>query len=93
MTSFIAASATGSNFVGANFVAWATLAAMLWVAWHLLVSAVFPWRACRWCEGGKKRSSSGRHWRDCRHCTGTGKRIRAGRRLWKAMAARQRGRH
>lgn len=89
---FIAASAASANFVGANFIAWAILAVMLWAAWYLLVCAIFPWRACRWCDGGKKRSSSGRHWRDCWHCAGSGKRIRVGRRLGKAMADRSRSR-
>lgn len=90
---FIAASATGANFLGANVVTWAILAAMLWAVWQLLVCAVFPWRACQHCEGGKKRTSSGRHWRDCRHCKGTGKQIRFGKRLWKAMATHYRSHH
>lgn len=93
VTVFIAASATGSNFVGSNFIAWAIIAAILWGAGYLLVCAVFPWRACRWCDGGKKRSSSRRHWRDCRHCHGSGKRIRFGKRLWKVMAPRLHSRH
>lgn len=84
---FIAADATGSNLI-----TWAILAAVLWVAWYLVVCAAFPWRVCRWCDGGKKRSLSRRHWRDCHHCAGTGKRARFGRRLWAAVAGRDRSR-
>lgn len=82
--------AIGANVAGSDVAVWVILAAMLWVAWYLLACAVFPWRACRWCDGGKKRGPSRRNWRDCRHCTGTGKRARFGRWLWKAMANRDR---
>lgn len=92
VTLLIAASTMGLNSFGANLLAWAILAALLWTGWYLLVCAIFPWRACRWCDGGKKRSSSGRHWRDCWHCAGSGKRIRTGRRMGKAMANRSRSR-
>ena len=45
--------------------------------------AVWPFRACRHCDGiGKRRSPSGRAWRYCRHCDGTGGKLRLGRRIW-----------
>ncbi|MGH3940772.1 MAG: hypothetical protein ACRDTG_19470 [Pseudonocardiaceae bacterium] len=90
MTLLIIASATDPSFVVANLIAWAVLAALLWGGWYLLTCAIFPWRTCRWCEGGKKRSSSGKQWRDCRHCSGSGKQIRTGRRLGKAITTRSR---
>lgn len=45
--------------------------------------AIWPYAACRKCEGsGRRRSPSGRAWRTCRRCDGSGSRVRLGRRLW-----------
>lgn len=87
VTPFIAAGSSDSNLA-----AWAVLAVVLWAGWYLLVCAAYPWRACRWCEGGKKRDSSRKHWRDCRHCRGTGRRARIGRQFWTRLGRRPRGR-
>lgn len=54
--------------------------------------AVWPFVACRRCEGtGKRRSPSGRAWRPCRSCTGSGRRVRVGRRLLEAITSRSSG--
>ncbi|MFC7622462.1 hypothetical protein [Microlunatus sp. GCM10028923] len=43
---------------------------------------IWPFSACRRCDGsGKRRSPSGRAWRDCGRCKGTGKRLRLGWRI------------
>jgi hypothetical protein len=45
--------------------------------------AVWPFAACRRCDGsGKRRSPSGKAWRPCGRCDGSGKRIRLGRHIW-----------
>lgn len=77
----IAASASDSNLA-----AWTVLAVLLWAGWYLIACAVYPWRVCTWCEGGRKRDSSGRNWRNCRHCSGSGRRPRAGRQVWRALS-------
>lgn len=69
-----------------NLAAWALLAVLVWAGWYLLACALFPWRACTWCDGGKRRDSSRQHWRDCRHCAGSGRRPRIGRRVWTALS-------
>jgi DnaJ-class molecular chaperone len=44
---------------------------------------LWPFRACRRCDGaGKHRSPSGRAFRYCHRCKGTGARLRLGRRVW-----------
>jgi len=44
---------------------------------------VWPFAACRLCDGaGRRRSPSGRAWRYCHRCKGTGARLRIGRRAW-----------
>ncbi|MGH3797124.1 MAG: hypothetical protein ACRDSP_19810 [Pseudonocardiaceae bacterium] len=86
MTHVLAAGAIDSNLIS-----WAVVAVLLGSGWYLMVCALFPWRACAWCDGGKKRNSSGRSWRDCRHCDGTGRRARVGRLLLTAMSNRHRG--
>ncbi|SFQ68929.1 hypothetical protein SAMN05421810_11312 [Amycolatopsis arida] len=48
---------------------------------YLLTVAMWPYRACGGCQGGKVRSPSGRHWRPCRRCGGTGRRRRWGAHL------------
>lgn len=70
--------ATGPDFPWGT----ATLVAVLWLAGYVIACAVWPWTTCGRCEGGKKRSPSGKAWRNCRRCGGTGKRVRVGRRLW-----------
>lgn len=55
--------------------------AALWV----IACAVWPFEPCPHCEGGKKRSPTGKKWRNCRWCKGAGKRVRFGRRLWTAL--------
>ncbi|WP_088289835.1 hypothetical protein [Kineosporia sp. A_224] len=58
-------------------------ALLLWAAGYLIACTLFPFAACRNCQGsGKFRSPSGRAWRNCRRCKGTGRRIRLGRRIW-----------
>jgi hypothetical protein len=76
---------------GSNLTSWAALAVVLWVAWYLITCALYPWRACTWCDGGKRLNSSGTNWRDCHHCQGSGRRPRAGRVLWNAMRSRPPG--
>ncbi len=85
-----ASNLAASNLADLNVAAWTIFAVLLWAGWYLIACALFPWRACEWCEGGKKRSSSRKHWRDCRHCDGTGRRARIGRRVWSALG---RGHH
>jgi hypothetical protein len=56
------------------------------LAGYLVVCAVWPFAACRWCGGsGKHRSPSGKAWRPCRRCRGSGRRVRLGRRVFEAM--------
>jgi hypothetical protein len=64
-----------------------TLLAAVWVVGYLLACMVWPNVACGHCEGGRKRSPSGRAWRSCRRCGGRGSKVRAGRRLWAAARA------
>ena len=47
-----------------------------------LACTFWPWTACSWCDGGKKRSPSGKAWRTCRHCGGSGRKVRLGRKAW-----------
>ena len=77
----VAISATDSNLA-----TWTLLAVVLWAGWYLIACALFPWRACGWCDGGKKRNSSRKHWRECRHCAGSGRKPRIGRRVWTALS-------
>jgi hypothetical protein len=52
---------------------------------------IWPFKACRKCEGtGKKRSPSGRAFRLCRRCTGTGRRLRAGRWAYNRLSSTRR---
>lgn len=51
------------------------------------VCRLWPFTACRRCEGsGRKRSPSGRNWRSCKKCKGSGSRLRTGRRVWNFLA-------
>jgi hypothetical protein len=50
---------------------------------YVAACAVWPFAACRKCDGaGRRRSPSGRAWRYCHRCHGTGARLRTGRRIW-----------
>ena len=70
-----------------------TLIILVFAALYIAACALWPFAACRWCEGGKKRSPGGRAWRTCGRCGGTGARVRLGRRLWSGFGdLRERGR-
>ncbi|WP_342751574.1 hypothetical protein [Paractinoplanes atraurantiacus] len=48
---------------------------------------IWPFKACRKCDGtGKRRSPSGRAFRLCRRCDGTGRRLRAGRWIYNHLS-------
>jgi hypothetical protein len=52
---------------------------------------IWPFKACRKCDGtGKRRSPSGRAFRLCRRCDGTGRRLRAGRWIYNHLSRRRR---
>lgn len=58
-------------------------AVLVWAVGYVVACAVWPFRACRRCDGsGKRRSPSGKAWRPCRRCRGGGARLRFGRRAW-----------
>lgn len=49
---------------------------------YVLTCWIWPFAACRRCDGsGKRRSPGGKAWRDCPRCKGTGKRLRYGWRI------------
>lgn len=76
--------------MGPEMIGWAVAAAVGVGIWYVAACVVWPFAACRKCEGdGKFRSPSGRSWRRCRRCKGTGERVRVGRRLWTWLAARK----
>jgi hypothetical protein len=53
---------------------------------YVLACAVWPFTACRRCEGtGKRRSPSGKAWRQCGRCDGSGRRVRAGRLVYELL--------
>lgn len=59
------------------------VAGLGWAAVHLISCIIWPFRACRKCQGaGRFRSPSGRAWRYCTTCRGRGAQLRAGRRIW-----------
>ncbi|GAA4377340.1 hypothetical protein GCM10023088_37070 [Actinomadura verrucosospora] len=59
------------------------LLAILAAVGYLLHCVIWPYRACRKCDGaGRFRSPSGRAWRYCNRCGGRGAQLRAGRRIW-----------
>lgn len=59
------------------------LLVILAAAGYLLHCVIWPYRACRKCQGaGRFRSPSGRAWRYCNRCGGRGAQLRAGRRIW-----------
>lgn len=44
---------------------------------------IYPYVACRTCDGGKRRSGSGKTWSRCRRCEGSGQVERWGARVWR----------
>jgi hypothetical protein len=50
-------------------------------AWYTLACLFFPYAVCGSCQGGKKRSASGRSFRRCGRCGGSGSKLRFGSRL------------
>ena len=58
------------------------VAGLLWSGGYVVACWIWPFAACRKCDGsGKFRSPSGRAWRLCRRCKGSGKRVRYGVRI------------
>lgn len=43
---------------------------------YLLACQIWPYTACKRCQGGKHPSPSGKAWRHCGRCHGTGRRRR-----------------
>ncbi|RCW38473.1 hypothetical protein DFQ14_12216 [Halopolyspora algeriensis] len=66
------------------------LTALILGVGHLLAAAIWPYKACKSCSGGKKRSPSARYWRSCRVCGGSGKQLRFGRHVLDWMRAHRR---
>lgn len=86
MTLQLAASAHHSGTSTATLV----LVGLLIVGGYVVACAIWPFAACRHCDGnGKRRSPSGRAWRLCRRCKGTGARVRLGRKAWTAFTGRR----
>jgi hypothetical protein len=55
---------------------------LLWCAGYVVACWIWPFAACRKCDGaGKFQSPSGRAWRNCKRCKGSGKRVRGGVRV------------
>jgi hypothetical protein len=80
----LAAVADGDPTVGKLILAGA---AAVWLAGYLLVCKVWPFKACRRCDGnGKLRSPSGKAWRTCPRCKGSSGRLRLGRHVWNYLA-------
>ncbi|WP_067807552.1 hypothetical protein [Actinomadura formosensis] len=72
--------------------AWLLLAA-LGAGGYLLHCVIWPYRACRKCDGaGRFRSPSGRAWRYCNRCAGKGAQLRTGRRIWTHLKSIDRNR-
>ncbi|MEV4253261.1 hypothetical protein AB0J52_08820 [Spirillospora sp. NPDC049652] len=56
---------------------------MLAAVGYLTHCVIWPYRACRKCDGaGRFRSPSGKAWRYCHRCAGRGAQLRTGRRIW-----------
>jgi hypothetical protein len=47
-------------------------------ALYVVACSIWPYTACGRCDGGKRRSPSGKAWRSCPRCKGSGKRRRFG---------------
>lgn len=68
---------------GAELIAWAVVAGVVWLAGYLVWCRIWPYTDCRKCKGaGRFRSPTGRSWRLCRRCKGGGTRLMIGRRIW-----------
>lgn len=79
---FVAATATSG---GLPWHAWLALigAVVIWVAGYAVACWIWPFAACRKCDGaGKHRSPTGKAWRKCRRCKGSGGRVRTGRKAF-----------
>lgn len=74
----------------ANGAAVLALAAVFVTVCYIGACVVWPFRACRRCDGnGKIRSPSGRAWRHCSRCKGTGARLRLGHHIWNHLRTRR----
>ncbi|TDB96366.1 hypothetical protein [Actinomadura sp. 7K534] len=72
--------------------AWLLLATLGAIG-YLLHCVIWPYRACRKCDGaGRFRSPSGRAWRYCNRCGGKGAQLRTGRRIWTHLKSIDRNR-
>jgi hypothetical protein len=77
--------ATATPHLPGGMVGALVILGVVWVIFYLIACAIWPWRSCPRCEGGKRRSPTRRAFRDCRRCGGRGRRLRlGGRRLWSA---------
>jgi hypothetical protein len=66
------------------------LAALAVTACYVGACVIWPFRACRRCDGnGKIRSPSGRAWRTCPRCKGSGGRLRLGHHVWNHLRDRR----
>ena len=59
----------------------ASLAALGYATWYLILCAASPWGRCWRCHGRRYHRTTIGTRRDCHHCDATGIRVRAGRRL------------
>ncbi|MFY1593074.1 hypothetical protein [Micromonospora sp. WMMD737] len=71
----------------------ASLAALGYATWYLILCAASPWGRCRRCRGARFHRTSIGTRRDCTRCDGTGIRVRAGRRLLDYIRAEYRDGH
>jgi hypothetical protein len=63
-------------------IAGVVLAGIVWGGGYVIACWIWPFAACRKCDGaGKFASPSGRAWRNCKRCKGSGKRVRGGVRV------------
>lgn len=71
-----------ANYTAHTLGTWLLFATLAAVG-YLVHCVIWPYRACRKCEGaGRFRSPSGRAWRYCNRCGGKGAQLRSGRRVW-----------
>ncbi|MGN9890587.1 hypothetical protein [Micromonospora sp. L31] len=71
----------------------ASLTALGYAAWYLILCAVSPWGRCRRCHGRRYHRTAIGTRRDCRRCDGTGRRVRIGRRLAEYVRTEYRAGH
>lgn len=63
--------------------------ALVLVIGYAIACVIWPFRACRHCEGtGRFLSPTGRAWRHCLYCEGTGARLRLSRWIFNHLAQR-----